>query len=139
MQNNIRDDVYETNAHGFEDGIGKISVMPSLGVELGYQFTPKFSMHAGHKFTFPLSDDLDGELWNNDNNLTGTNDLHHYTNLSMRWIVDPGTNTMDPPIINIIYPGTNPYVSNIPSGRVDAKIKNVKNKNDVRCYVNGNP
>ena len=139
LQNNIRDDVYETNAHGFEDGIGKISVMPSLGVELGYQFTPKFSMHAGHKFTFPLSDDLDGELWNNDNNLTGTNDLHHYTNLSMRWIVDPGTNTMDPPIINIIYPGTNPYVSNIPSGRVDAKIKNVKNKNDVRCYVNGNP
>ncbi len=139
LKNNIRDGVYETNAHGFEDGAGKISVMPSLGVELGYQFTPRFSMHAGHKFTFPLSDDLDGELWKNDNNLTGTNDLHHYTNLGMRWIIDPGTNTMEPPIINVTNPRTNPYVSNVPSGRVDAKIKNVRNKSDVRCYVNGNP
>ncbi|MFK8005399.1 MAG: hypothetical protein AB8H03_03470 [Saprospiraceae bacterium] len=139
LKNNIRDGVYETNAHGFEDGAGKIGFMPSLGVELGYQFTPRFSMHAGHKLTFPLSDDLDGELWKDDNNLTGTNDLHHYTNLGLQWIIDPGTNTLEPPIINVTYPGTNPYVSNISSGRVDAKIKNVKNKNDVRCYVNGNP
>ncbi len=139
LKNNILDGVYETNAHGFEDGAGKIGFMPSLGVELGYQFTPRFSMHAGHKFTFPLSDDLDGELWKDDNNLTGTNDLHHYTNLGLQWIIDAGTNTLEPPIINVTYPGTNPYVSNVSSGRVDAKIKNVKNRNDIRCYVNGNP
>ena len=139
LKKNIRDGVYETNAHGFEDGAGKIGLMPSLGVELGFQFTPRFSIHAGHKFTFPLSDDLDGELWKDDNNLTGTNDLHHYTNLGLRWIIDPGTNTLEPPIINVTNPRTNPYVSNISSGRVDAKIKNVKNKNNVRCYVNGNP
>jgi len=139
LKNNIRDGVYETNAHGFEDGAGKIGFMPSLGVELGYQLTPRFSMHVGHKLTFPLSDDLDGELWKNDNNLTGTNDLHHYTNLGLQWIIDPRTNTLEPPIINVTNPRTNPYVSNISSGKVDAKIKNVKNKNDIRCYVNGNP
>ncbi len=139
LKNNIRDGVYETNGHGMGDGAGKISFMPSVGVELGYQFTPRFSMHAGHKFTFPLSDDLDGELWKDDNNLTGNNDLHHYTNLGLQWIIDPGTNTMEPPIINVTFPGTNPYVSNVSSGRVDARIKNVKDRNDIRCYVNGNP
>jgi hypothetical protein len=139
LKDNIRDGVYETNAHGFEEGVGKISFMPSVGLELGYQLTPRFSMHAGHKFTFPLDDDLDGELWKDDNNLTGNNDLHHYTNLGLQWIIDAGTNTLEPPIINVTYPGTNPYVSTVPAGRVDARIKNVKNKNDVRCYVNGTP
>ena len=136
---NIRDGVYETNGPGNEEGAGNIKIMPSLGAELGFQFTPRFSMHAGHKVTFARTDDLDGELWTNNNNLTGGNDIHHYTNLGLRWIIDPAKNELEPPIINVTNPGTNPYVSRSSAGRVDAKIKNVRNKIDVTCSVNGRP
>ncbi|MEM6965950.1 MAG: hypothetical protein AAF573_14380, partial [Bacteroidota bacterium] len=137
LQNNILDGNYETNAHGNAVGDGKIKFMPSLGVELGYQFTPRFSMHAGHKATFGRTDDLDGELWDNNNNLTGNNDIHHYTNLGLQWIIDARERRVDPPIINVTRPGTNPYVSRTTAGRVEARIKNVRNRADVTVDVNG--
>ena len=139
LRNNILDGTYETNAHGFEEGTGKIRLMPSLGLELGYQFTPRFSMHVGHKVTFARTDDLDGELWKNDNNVTAENDIHHYTNLALRWIIEPRTHTMEPPIINVTRPNTNPYVSRTSHGVIDAKIKNVRSAADVTCSVNGYP
>ncbi|HFB99282.1 MAG TPA: hypothetical protein ENJ53_00620 [Phaeodactylibacter sp.] len=139
LRNNILDGTYETNAHGFEDGTGKIKFMPSLGLELGYQFTPRFSMHVGHKATFARTDDLDGQLWKNDNNVTADNDIHHYTNLALRWIIEPRTHTMEPPIINVTRPSTNPYVSRTSHGAIDAKIKNVRSAADITCSVNGYP
>ena len=123
LKNETLDGIYETNAHGFEDDAGKVTFMPSVGIELGYQFTPRFSMHVGHKTTFAGVDDLDGELWDDNNVLTGDNDIHHYTNLSLQWIIDPRTKKMNPPIINVTNPRTNPYISRTSAGRVAAKIK----------------
>ncbi len=137
LRNNILDGVYETNAHGFEDGTGAIKFMPSLGIELGYQVTPRFSMHVGHKATFAQTDDLDGELWDNTNNVTAENDVHHYTNLSLQWILNPKENRMDPPVIEVTRPRTSPFISNTRNGQVDAKIKNVKSQADITCLVNG--
>ncbi len=139
LRNETLDGIYETKAHGFENGNGKIAFMPSVGIELGYQFTPRFSMHVGHKATFAKVDDLDGELWDNNNVLTGDNDIHHYTNLGLQWIIDPHQKKRNPPIINVTRPGTNPYISRSSAGRVAAKIKYVNSKADVTCSVNGQP
>ncbi len=54
-------------------------VMPSLGIGLGYQISPRFSIGVEHKVTFALSDN------NLDGHLDGRNDRYHYTNVNLRW------------------------------------------------------
>ena len=85
LRNTILDDSYETLANDFGNS-GKIGLMPSLGIELGYQVTPRFSIMAGHRVTFSGTDDLDGEPWST---LQGEQDLYHYTQLGTA--VDSGT------------------------------------------------
>ena len=136
LRNNILDGVYETNAHGFEDE-GKIKFMPSLGLELGYQFTPRFSMHVAHKATFAGADDIDGQLWTNNNSPTGTNDVHHYTNVALRWIIEPAQKKVHAPEIIMIQPSRTPYVSRAPNATVVADIKHVNSAMDVEFFLNG--
>ncbi len=135
---NILDGEYETLAEGFKDG-GKLGIMPSLGLELGYQLTPKFSIGLGHKVTFARNDILDGQVWTNKDQATNDNDIHHYTNLHLRWIVEPKENRVEAPIIQIIEPLSNPHTSYDPNAFVKAKIKNVRNAMDVDYTVNGQP
>ncbi len=137
LRNAILDGVYETNAQGFEDGNGRLGIMPSLGFELGYQFTPKFSMGLGHKVTFTKTDLFDGQQWTNDNTLTGNNDIHHYTNLYMRWILEKKEKELKPPVINIIKPEIDPFTTRDPNGYIKASIKYVESAMDVRFTVNG--
>ena len=59
--------------------------MPSLGIGLGYQISPKFSMGIEHKITFALNDELNGFK-------DGRNDYFHYTNLNFRWNLFRGNN-----------------------------------------------
>ena len=136
LKNNILDGVYETNAHGFEDA-GKIKFMPSLGLELGYQFTPRFSMHINHKATFAGTDDIDGQLWDNNNNPTGTNDVHHYTNAALRWIIEPAKKKVHAPEIIMIQPNRVPYSTRVPNAIVVADIKHVNSAMDVEFFLNG--
>ena len=136
LKNNILDGVYETNAHGFEDG-GKIKFMPSVGLELGYQFTPRFSMHVAHKATFAGTDDIDGQLWDNNNNPTGTNDVHHYTNAALRWIIEPAKKKVHAPEIIMIQPSRSPYSTRVPDVNIVADIKHVNSSMDVECFLNG--
>ncbi len=136
LRNDILDGVYETRADGFENGV-RAGIMPSLGFELGYQLTPKFSVGIGHKATFAKTDYLDGQKWNNDNTSTGNNDIHHYTNLNLKFIINEKEKGIDPPKIYIQSPVRNPHTSKDPNEIVRATIKNVESSMNVTCRVNG--
>ncbi len=136
LRNTILDGQYETNAHGFGN-TGKLGIMPSLGVELGYQLTPRFSMGIGHRVTFAGNDLLDGQQWNDANHLTGDKDLHHYTSLHMRWKIQPEQARPKAPQITITSPRSNPHSSVRPNAEVRADIKYVNNAMDVDARLNG--
>ena len=138
LKNNILDGVYETNAHDFKNG-GKLGFMPGVGFDLEYNLTKRFSIGVGHKITFPRNDNLDGQLWNTDNTVSANNDLHHYTNLDLRWILTPRQKKLQEPIIDVIKPSTSPYTSSYCEGDVRATIKYVRNAADVDFKVNGRP
>ncbi len=133
---NLQDGRYESKAEGFGQA-GQLAFMPALGMELGYQLTPRFSVGVGHKLTFTKTDLFDGQQWNDDNRLTSDNDLHHYTNLHLRWIIDPKKDKLQPPEIELITPNTNPYTTQQSLALVKARIKNINSPMDVDYTVNG--
>jgi len=130
------DGSFETKAQGFGDA-GNVDFMPAVGLELGYQLTPRFSIGLGHKLTFSKNDDLDGQLWDNANVATEKNDWHHYTNLHLRWILDPHTDELKPPVIEVRNPEYSPYTTRNPLTLVRATIKNINSAMDVDYTVNG--
>ncbi len=133
----LRDGTYETVADGFDREYGTFTWMPSAGIELGYQLTPKFSIVGGHKVTWSRADIMDGQQWTDDNLATGNNDIYHYTNVGLRWIIDPAESTMDPPLIKIIRPKPLPYSTQNAYVNVKAEIENVSSAADVSCVYNG--
>ena len=133
LKTKILDGKYETSANEF----GKIGLMPSLGVELGYQFTPRFSMGVGHKVTFTKTDLFDGHQWENNGDLTGDDDIHHYTNLHMRWIIDDNSKKLREPIVDITNPAISPHTTRNPNFDVRATIKNISSAMDIQFTVNG--
>lgn len=128
----ILDGNYESLADGFDNDGGTIGLMPSLGVELGYEVTPNFSIHAGHRFTFSGNDIMDGHQWADPNN-----DIYHYTNFALRWKIRPKESTLVAPVIEIITPNRFPFTSPVLNGLVRARIRNVQNAADVSCTING--
>ncbi len=132
LRSAILDGDFETLADGFEGEGGNIGIMPSLGLELGYDVTPNFSIHVGHRFTFSGNDLLDGHQWAEPNN-----DIYHYTNFALRWKVRPRETRLVAPVIEIITPNTTPYASPVVNGLVRARIRNVQNAADVTCTING--
>ena len=133
LRDAILDGVYETNADGFANNTGKIGLMPNLGVEIGYQLAPRFSIHLGHRVTFAGTDLLDGQRW-----AAPDNDIYHYTNFALRWIIQPKRDQPLAPVIEITTPITNPYTTNNPNdGVVRANIRNINSAADVTCMVNG--
>lgn len=132
LQEAILDGNYESLADGFDNDGGTIGLMPSLGLELGYEVTPNFSIHAGHRFTFSGTDILDGHQWADPGN-----DLYHYTNFALRWKIRPKESTLVAPVIEIITPNSRPFTSPIVNGLVRARIRHVQNAADVSCTING--
>jgi hypothetical protein len=80
----FRDGKYETLADGF-GGAGKFGIMPSIGFEFDYNLTPDLAIGLGHRMTFSGTDLLDGQQWTDANNLTGNNDILHYTSLGLKY------------------------------------------------------
>lgn len=70
----ISDLDFETTIEG-----NQLKFMPSLGIGLGYQLTPSFSMGLEHKITYALHNNLDGFQ---DDLL---NDKYHYTAIRMNF------------------------------------------------------
>jgi len=135
LKNDILDNSYETRASGFNSG-GKVGLMPAVGLELGYHFTPRFYMGLGHKVTFAQTDLLDGNQWEDNNNVTANNDLYHYTSIHARWILER-KRKMVPPIIDITSPSSCPHSTKSPNIVLRADIQHVNSSMDVTCRVNG--
>lgn len=130
----ILDGNYESLADEFESG-GKLGFMPSLGVEIGYEFTPRFSMHLGHRATFSGTNLLDGHQW-----ADAQNDVYHYTNLAMRWkLFGRSRSTIAGPKIEIIQPFENSIISSNPRENIRARVSGVSGPTDIVCRINGRP
>jgi hypothetical protein len=134
---NLRDGSYESPADGFTENSLKAGLMPGAGIELGYQVAPRFVIGIGHKITFSRTDILDGQRWTDNNAPTGDNDWQHYTNLHFRWDIGRTENKVAAPRIEIINPGSNPYVTSYSNENLRARIQNVYAYSDVQCYLNG--
>ena len=133
--NNILDGSYETDAQG--NDFANFDFMPGVGVEVGYQLTPRFSLGLGHKVTFTRNDDFDGVVFDNQNNISTDNDWHHYTNLNMRWIIDPKKDKQKSPEVDIINPRVSTTTIYQPYAFVRATVKHVNNAMDIDLTVNG--
>ncbi len=158
--NVLRDGDYESWADGYSNGT-KVSFMPSAGIELGYQVSPKFSVGVAHRMTWALNDYLDGQAYEQNNDYSDNNDKYHYTNLYLRWKVGTsksksntdfetgqtieqapataysGTQAGPAPNIRIVRPSTNPYTIQSPKTDLIARVKNVKSKRDIQVTLNG--
>ncbi len=133
----MRDGKYESLADGFTEQSLKAGLMPGAGFELGYQMSPRFVVGIGHKITFSRTDILDGQRWTDNNAATGDNDWQHYTNLHLRWDITRRERRVAAPRIEIINPGSNPYVTSFSNESLRARIHNVHAYSDVECYLNG--
>ncbi|MFT5168873.1 MAG: hypothetical protein ACI8P3_004118, partial [Saprospiraceae bacterium] len=133
LKTQILDGKYETAVNES----GKLGFMPSLGVELGYQFTPRFSMGVGHKVTFTKTDLFDGHQWENNGDFTGNDDIHHYTNLHLRWIIDDNSKKLRAPIVDITNPALSPQTTRNPTFDIRASVKNISSAMDIQFTVNG--
>jgi large repetitive protein len=132
-----RDGYYETSADGNDSGIGNIRIMPGAGLELGYQFSPRFYAGLSHKITFSRTNVLDGAQWADNNTATIGKDWAHYTSLQMVWELRKRERKIDPPIIEVTVPDTNPYNTQSPTTIVAAIIKNIHEKSQAKMFLNG--
>ncbi len=147
-----RDHSYETFADGYDNGFN-VSVMPSLGLGLGYQVTPAFSVGVEHKTTWAMNDHLDGQRFNQyDNNLSDNNDRYNYTSLYLRWKIRgrydkepiPVTERPDElkdmgiaPIITFTKPRKEVSTASDPRVSVTANIENIEGRQDIQATFNG--
>ena len=128
---NLRNRTYEGSATGFDNGI-RGAIMPSLGLGVGYQLTPRFSMGLEHKATWAQADNLDGVI---DQSSNRPDDVHHYTSMYMRWTL--GEKKGREPIIDVTAPNRSPYTTRVATGSVRANIKNVPRRSGVTVTLNG--
>lgn len=132
LESAILDNDYETLADDFTKS-GKLGLMPSLGFELGYAFNDNFYVFGGHRVTWAGDNVLDGQQWADE-----SNDLYHYTNFGLRWIVDANNkSSIEPPVIEIDYPYYTETDLEDFQQRVVATIRHVDNPMNVTCLLNG--
>ncbi len=154
---------YETPANDY-DNAPRISVMPSLGLGLGYQLTRNFSIGVEHKANWALHDNLEGQEYNReDNTLSTDDDMHHYTSLYLRWRIGdrykeepnptvyndpmddkgmstyPGADYGNAPIITFTKPKKE--VSTVSNDRVSvaATIEHIDGRDNINATFNGKP
>ncbi len=145
---NILDEDYESNAAYHEER--QVKFMPSLGIGIGYQITPSFSIGLEHRTTFTLYDQFDGveQPGSEFLNLESGNDIYHYSALNLRWNLFRGKasqeeDTYDPqdpfpcdkPYVSFVTPRANEkfetqYIS------ISAKVARVLSNNDIVVKVN---
>jgi hypothetical protein len=129
------DGSYETNHNG-----DKFSgaFMPSVGVGIGYQFGPRFSMGLEHKTTFTLADNFDGYTAKGK-----YNDWYHYTSVYLRFqirdhkYIEDDENTLNnvnnynntttntPPVVDFVNPSASGTTVSNPSYTIKGRIQNV--------------
>jgi len=84
----IHSDLVKLSDGNFETPlVNRASILPTLGLFIGYQFSPSFMLGFEHKTNFSLTEKNSWDGINIDNNImTGSKlDRIHYTTLSFRW------------------------------------------------------
>jgi hypothetical protein len=140
--NSLKDHDYETPAEGGTQR--KFVLAPSFGGGISFRVVPNFYIGFEHKVTFPKTDLLDGQRWNNNNTLSGKNDVYHYSNMYFNIglfggsYVQPVQNPVEPgPVIHLIYPSGEITEALDCKASVSASIKNVYNRKSIEVRLNG--
>jgi len=130
----LRDGEYETDA--FENNPTRLTFTPSVGIEIGYWFSPSFALAIGHRTTFTLTNDFEGVRINNGSALNSA--IHHYTALLLHWRVTPRKKKVPCPEVNFSLPVQNSqtHTTNKSEVFVQATVKNVTQQ-QITYTVNG--
>ncbi len=149
----VLDGNYDAYSHANRSGT-QIKFMPSLGVELGYQISPRFSLGLTHKWTWALNNGLDGVDYSTSRQEVKGNDIYHYSGLKLKWFLHKAEANVDfvdnrpdptptnftnkrPPIVNF----TNPYYSNHTTNQntfnIEADVFNVSGAQQITFKQNG--
>lgn len=128
---------------------------PSVGIGLGYEFNHWFSLAFEYKVTFPFTDLLDGQQWENDNTLSQKNDIHNYGGIGVYFGLfggGRGTSRPRPPRTNqnvytpkdpkpqiiMVYPAAqNTVLQGGCDINFEARLYNVRNKGLITVTQNG--
>lgn len=138
---NLQDGDYESFAPFSEDKT--IRLMPSLGIGLGYQFSPQWSIGFEHRVTFTLQDKFDGlEQAGTQFLQWGDHDKYHYSSVFLRWNIFRGmtsttttTRNCPPPYLKISdLPEL--YEVNESLLEVRARVTKINSNSDVILVVN---
>ncbi len=126
----MRDGIYETRQGT------KLTLTPTIGLELGYWFSPHFALAIGHRTTFTLTDKFDGVALDNSQPIKGA--VHHYTSLNLHWRLYRDQKEIKCPEVNFTVPIKNSQTQTVKQSNVFLKaiVKNVK-RNQITYTVNG--
>jgi len=140
---NLQDGDYESFAPFNEDKRETIRLMPSLGIGLGYQFSPQWSFGFEHRVTFTLQDKFDGlEQAGTQFLQWGDHDKYHYSSVFLRWNIFRGrtsttttTRNCPPPYLKI---SDLPEVYEVNESllEVRARVTKINSNSDVILVVN---
>lgn len=135
--------------------LNQAAILPTAGIYLGYEFSPRFALGLEHKMNFSLSEnnstfgiDIDNQI------LSGSSlDFTNYTSVVVKWALGGGSSgkrrnpaqdpdpapaaVAYPPQVDITTPFTNPYESAESSVKVTARVLNITRKEDISVKLNG--
>ncbi len=130
----------------------KAHLMPSIGIGLGYQVAPRFSIGVEHKTTFTQWDEFDAKVLDS----KYPQDIYHYTSCYFRFQIrskrydddEPTHSTTDkpvymetvrnqPPFVDITNPGQYRTVVKKPQFPLKALVKDVRSNQNVVLKHNG--
>ena len=155
----ILDGDYETKAEGFDGFPLKMTLMPSVGLEFGYDITDYLSVFVGDKLYIRASNKIDGET-HIDDNRDNLNYLHaglnfyfgkeknnyyypeqHYesvpaVNEPAGYKIPKEVEDHNLPEVKILEPGDKQSISEEKYIDVKASIINISSANEIYCKVN---
>ncbi len=157
---NILDGRYETKAEGFGDFPLKSRLMPSLGLEFGYDFNDYLSMFILDKLYYTNNNQIDAQshvdsgndfinylslgaslyLYKDLNKASKYHRQRHFQNREERmsgYKIPKEVQDHNYPEVKIIDPDNRPYHSQEKKVFIKAKINNIDSPSDVKCKVNG--
>lgn len=110
--NAFHDGTYDSPLQGSNKTGYNVTWMPSVGVGIGYQVGPRFQIGLEHKTTFTRTDLWDGKNYNSNGELTGSNDIYHYTGLYLKFNIRKAKSRTIPPEPETV---TNPNNNIVPT------------------------
>ena len=161
--NNAQDQGYETKLVGSIEDL-EVDWMPSVGAGISYQLTPWCALGLEHKMTWTRTNMFDGMTYSAPNVQSTTNDVYHYSGLSMKFhlfggeaeveddieddvVVEEDPIVTDPivedppkqkPIVDIFDPNTSPYSTESEYFKLQANVYYVDGKSNITFKQNGN-